>query len=266
MGLTAFSLDYLAYVVEKHQLRGSVLTLSRLDMYFNVEELLLCAENHRVAHPEKIEEVRARGELLSARPHLRSMNFVSDHATFAMLGFDSVESVDASSFEDATYIFDLNSKGLRESLPRDFDFVIEAGTMEHVFHIPNFLHNMQSSVKVGGCILHISPSNNSVDHGFYQFSPTFFQDYYTANNWKILEISFARYEALTSKTYLSNPPKYFNYSSGSLQSISEGGLDDKMYGTFVVARRMADSTIGVVPIQGHYTEVWTKDKKDGSTH
>jgi SAM-dependent methyltransferase len=265
VGLTAYFLDYLAHAVETNQVSGSVLTLSRLDMYFGLDELQLCAQNHRIAHPERVEEVRARGELFSTNPRLRSMNFVSDHATFAMFGFDSVESVDASAFENATHIFDLNAKGLRDTLGRrDFDLVIEAGTMEHVFHIPNFLENMLSVVKVGGCALHISPTNNSVDHGFYQFSPTFFHDYYAANNWKMLEISFVRYESFTSKTYFQNAPAYFNYSPGSLQKISEGGLDDKMYGTVMVARRMPDSTIGVIPSQGLYTEAWAKDEKSES--
>ena len=59
--------------------------------------------------------------------------------------------------------------------------IIDGGTMEHIFHIPNVLNNIYRMLRVGGRIIHISPSSNYVDHGFYSFSPTLFYDFYQTN-------------------------------------------------------------------------------------
>jgi hypothetical protein len=266
VGLTPFTFDYVAAAVKRHAITGAVLTVAKMDMYFNLESLAACAAQRgfleqaddKVSIPPESElgKVIRSGRLLSDLPHFRSGGCVSDRAAFAALGFDTVKSVDASDFEGADYIYDLNVPGLREAVGREFDLVIEAGTMEHVFHVPNALANMQSVVRIGGCILHSAPTNNSVDHGFYQFCPTLYQDYYEMNGWEILQIDLTCYERTDSPKFLTEPPRYFAYTPGSLDGISQGGLDEKMYGTWVLARRTPESTIGLIPTQGVYRKVW----------
>ena len=68
--------------------------------------------------------------------------------------------------------------------------------------------------------MHQSPSNNYVDHGFYQFSPTFFADYYLENKYRLVEIKFVRH----SRNVEGEPWMFLNYQPGDLDGISFGGL------------------------------------------
>jgi hypothetical protein len=86
------------------------------------------------------------------------------------LGADHVESVDASDFEDATLVLDLN-----EPIPPEFDeqfsAVVEGGTLEHIFDFPTAIRNAMRMVRCGGHLILEMPVNNFAGHGFYQFSP-----------------------------------------------------------------------------------------------
>jgi len=92
-------------------------------------------------------------------------------------GATSVASVDASDYEKATYVRDLNLP-LEPDFPQ-FDTVIDAGTLEHVFDVRTSFSNVGRCCLLGGQIIHVLPANNYVGHGFYQFSPEFFFSLYS---------------------------------------------------------------------------------------
>ena len=105
----------------------------------------------------------------------------------------SVKSIDVDLFEGADYQANLNFAGsFSDELGREFDLLYDGGTLEHVFHLPNALANIHKVVKPGGHIIHFNPMNNDPDHGFYQFSPTFYHDYYQANDFKIVRMFIFR--------------------------------------------------------------------------
>lgn len=68
-----------------------------------------------------------------------------------------------------------------------FNLVIDSGTMEHIFDVKSVMNNIVQITKVGGYVLHLVPAQNFLNHGFYQFSPTFFYDFYTSNGFEIIE-------------------------------------------------------------------------------
>ena len=86
------------------------------------------------------------------------------------LGATEVLSMDASDYEQANIVHDLN-RPISIDHWNTFDTIIDGGTLEHVFHIPNALTNIARMLKVGGRFIGISPANNWLGHGFYQFSP-----------------------------------------------------------------------------------------------
>lgn len=96
------------------------------------------------------------------------------------LGAACAESLDASPYEGATIIHDLNLP-FRES-PPVFDTIIDCGTLEHVFNIPQALLNLSQLCSEKGQILHVVPGTNYLGHGLYQFSPELFFSYYSAKN------------------------------------------------------------------------------------
>ena len=52
--------------------------------------------------------------------------------------------------------------------------MVDAGSLEHVFDVPTAIRNCMRMVAPGGYFLAITPANNTMGHGFYQFSPELF--------------------------------------------------------------------------------------------
>ena len=94
-------------------------------------------------------------------------------------GSTCVDSIDNSNYEKATIIADMNLPWKSTKL---YDTVMDLGTMEHIFNVPQVLDNIKKACKIGGQIIHILPANNFCGHGLYQFSPEFFYSYYTTEN------------------------------------------------------------------------------------
>lgn len=90
-----------------------------------------------------------------------------------VLGAEKLETLDASDFEGATIVHDLNQP-VPATLREAFDAVIDAGTLEHVFHFPVAITNCMEMVRVGGHLILFTTANNFFGHGFYQFSPELF--------------------------------------------------------------------------------------------
>jgi hypothetical protein len=51
---------------------------------------------------------------------------------------------------------------------------MDIGTSEHVYNAVQSIANIRDMCKVGGHVLMLSPANNYLGHGFYQFSPELF--------------------------------------------------------------------------------------------
>lgn len=92
---------------------------------------------------------------------------------FKMLGARELISIDASQFEGATWVHDMNDPIPPEWRGR-FDVVFDGGTLEHVFNFPTALKSCMDMVRVGGHLIMQTPANNHCGHGFYQFSPELF--------------------------------------------------------------------------------------------
>lgn len=87
-----------------------------------------------------------------------------------MLGAEEVSSIDKSAYEDASIIHDMNQP-IPNSLRGTFSVVIDGGSLEHVFDFPTAVRNCMSMIQPGGHFLGMTPANNRMGHGFYQFSP-----------------------------------------------------------------------------------------------
>jgi hypothetical protein len=94
-------------------------------------------------------------------------------ALLRRLGAVAIDSVDASDYEGATIMHDLNRE-VPADLRGRYSAVIDAGTLEHVFNVPMALANCMWLLRVGGRFLAMTPCNNYMGHGFYQFSPELF--------------------------------------------------------------------------------------------
>ena len=101
-------------------------------------------------------------------------------------------------------------------------------------------------------MVHISPCNNYVDHGFYSLSPTLYSDYYMANGYDDVRTFLARH----TRKVEGRPWKIGRYTPGGLEFVAFGGLDDALYMTVAVATKVERSTCTVVPQQFFYSRIW----------
>jgi hypothetical protein len=170
---------------------------------------------------------------------------------FEGLGLGAPISLDISDYENAQVLFDLNAYDLPAELRSRFGMVFNGGTLEHVFHVPNALANISGMLQPGGTVVHVLPLNNWVDHGFYQFSPTLGFDYYTAAGFEMLESAVAAFNPRREQgafwEVMAAPPGLFGAGNA-------GGLDDRTYLHFIVARRSEQIVERPIPVQRLYAK------------
>lgn len=237
---------------------GSVLQLGRQKCFFTSQELERWASLHGVSLATNTPDSNSRADCNA------KSNCIDDVTFFKAFGFDVVESCDYSDFQGADHVLNLNLP-VPEYLHNKYDVIYDGGTLEHVFHVPQVLENIFNMLKIGGRVIHNSPSSNHVDHGFYMFSPTLFHDYYGANNWQIETSRIIEY------TYRHNldPWKIYEYTPGALDHLSFGGFDKGyLLGIYFVASKTKASTAKNIPQQGRYQQKWQsgESQMDGNEH
>ncbi len=115
-----------------------------------------------------------------------------------ILGAQKIFSLDISQDEGADYIWNLNEDisgaGKANSLSElksNFDFIFEGGTLEHASNTGAYLNNVFFLLKPKGIYCLSVPTSGYFEHGFFQFSPTFFADLCIENSpsLKLLHLS-----------------------------------------------------------------------------
>jgi len=181
---------------------------------------------------------------------IKNSNYIADTILFLSLGFDSIDSLDISDYEQCTVMQDLNIDVPAE-LYNKYDLIVDGGSSEHIFNLPKVLENYNRMLKVGGRLIHALPSSNHVDHGFYMFSPNLFWEYYSANNWEIIDSLFFRYNIKNIKELWD----VYSYIPGCLEGLSSGGFTEGQYGIYFVVKKTFQSTYNASVQQGSYLEI-----------
>lgn len=106
---------------------------------------------------------------------------LTDFANIEYVGFDVCPAI-------KTEIFDLNHDLLNEKYQNYYDVVLNFGTTEHVFNQWNSFEVMHDSLNVGGVIYCVLPSSGYINHGYYCYTPLFFNDLAKANDYEIVDM------------------------------------------------------------------------------
>lgn len=107
-------------------------------------------------------------------------------ALFDRLGVDLLVA-DIVALQGMERILDLN-EALPADLHRRFDLVIDPGTSEHCFNVGLAFRNVCEAVRQGGLLVHLA-SLSMINHGFWNFSPTVYPDYFEANGFRLLHLA-----------------------------------------------------------------------------
>ena len=91
-------------------------------------------------------------------------------SVFKSLGFAQTDYMDISDYEGANVLHDLNQP-VPEHMWERYDFILDGGTIEHIFNVPEAFKNVDRMLRPDGRFLALNPANNWLGHGFYQFGP-----------------------------------------------------------------------------------------------
>lgn len=241
--------ELIAGFVFDHGIGGQCLQLARQDVRLKHGELR--AMLGRLAARNTARTVSVTAALTRLDSHARpSAAPLTDSEFFHVLGFERWTSVDASDFEGADIIHDLNTPGLSEKLGSAVDLALETGTAEHVFHLPHYLGNVCECLKEGGIALHFVPAHGYVDHGFYQFSPTLFHDFYLANRFDVLDIVLLR-----TATEDWAEGSITRYVPGAFDRRDRRRFEDSYVILGIAVRKRRDSSSDRIPQQRVYREL-----------
>ena len=235
MGLAKGSISFLLEEKKRRPFSGYALTLGRLGVSVTYPMLTKLFDKFGFSYTNRKKD-----------------GFVTDYDLFTALGFSCLESMDLSDYEGATIIFDLNSPDTPTNLIDRYDIIIDGGTIEHVFHLPNVFANIFRMLKVGGRIIHLSPSSGHIEHGFYMFSPTLFTDFYNTNNFRIESCELWRYDSIKPKKKWD----VFDYTPDLCRAIKTDYLDKKAYGITMIATKLTQSSYRLIPQQSSYLQIW----------
>jgi hypothetical protein len=77
-----------------------------------------------------------------------------------------------------------------------YTLIIDPGTSEHVMNVGEVLSSIVRALRVGGHAYHISPMS-MLNHGYWNFSPVTYHDFYMANGFEIVRLEGRRKKGTT---------------------------------------------------------------------
>lgn len=186
-------------------------------------------------------------------PNRRNMNEISDDCFFRLLGCSDIKAMDYSDYEGAEIIADLNLP-IDPSLEGKFGTILDSGTVEHIFDIRTCMMNIARMLKPGGQVVHITPSNQYLNHGFIQVSPTLYDDYYTANGFTNVDGMFLFHPRVDPYTRPWHAIPYVRQQHGGQQPFYLA--DDLQLNVYFTATKTEQSTADVIPTQSFWTRMY----------
>jgi hypothetical protein len=124
-------------------------------------------------------------------------------SVFAELGITS-DFVDITASRGFEIVLDLNQPAPMELADR-YDIVYDGGTLEHCFNVGQVMRNICGFLRMGGFVIHVNPMNY-YNHGFFNFNPTFYHDWYVQSGNTIASSFYAIYGPVLAPQYTMLDP------------------------------------------------------------
>jgi hypothetical protein len=235
MGIDRHLAEFLLFARDAGVKFDHAATLGRLNLFIDHRSLGMLFHEHGIqATDDDIRAVRQDGY---------SEKFLQ------CLGARDIVSIDASSYEKASLIHDMN-RPIGDELKRNFSVVIDGGTLEHVFNFPVAIQNCMEMLEVGGHFFTITMANNFMGHGFYQFSPELFYRIFSPEN------GFRMHRAVMFESRIGKPRWY---EAADPRQVGERVelINGRPTYLLVHAERVADVPIFTSPPQQtDYSALW----------
>jgi SAM-dependent methyltransferase len=224
---------------------GTVATLGRQHVYATAAEVQSLAGQHAL-------RLGSQPARLHREPSLAAEGFVSDDWLYEAIGFRSSVRIDLSDYEQAEVSLDLNDSATPPNLQQQFDVVLDSGTIEHVFRVPQALDHCVRMVRPGGRVIHLTPASNSMDHGLYSLSPCLLATYYQLAGFSIESIWLCR----MPRDFLRRSWRLYQYPLPPRGFLPLGRLGSGAWFTWLVARAGESPSPPTSVLQGAYEATW----------
>lgn len=245
MGLVPSTIRFLVQEHRKEPFLPPVCTLGRMAIRATLDEMLRIFDSEGV----EIKPIAEGTDRMTNMPHWRMTSeakYTNDIIFFQLLGIRELYALDISPVQSPDFLLDLN-KPVPPEMENRFGLILDGGTLEHVFDVKQALNNINRMLKVGGKVIHISPSSDHVDHGFYSFSPILFMSYYQKNRFLDCQAYVSRIGRDSRK-----PWKLYKYDPDAFRAtnIISHLRSARVNMTLFVAKKAGCSTNDGIPIQG----------------
>ena len=235
MGINVHALHLLLYASRRGTDFSTTITLGRQGRNFSVASLVSAARRFSKPLEGWLEKI---GSEKFSEP------------LFYWLGAQHVDSLDVNEYQGASVIHDLNNP-LPARLNSKYSLVLDSGTLEHVFNFPEAIHSCIRLLRPGGYYLAVTPANNFMGHGFYQFSPELFFNVFAQNGFGSVE-AFLASKAAANSWYRCPDPREMR-SRITLSSLEPTFL-------ILMARKDNDLTRFAFPQQSDYENAWKEGR------
>lgn len=237
MGIKTSSARLLAYLKREGEINlRSVCMLGRQELCLTKGQIrAFCKEYHDVLQGQFHQETYCESFLKA-------------------LGAERIHSLDASDFEGADIICDLNMP-IPEEYRNQFSCLIDGGTTEHIFSFPQAMENVMDLLEIGGYYIGLIPSNNWNGHGLYQLSPMLYMQLFCEENGMELK-----------HLYLCNA-----FHTRTIREIQKNDITSRTelngfapVELYIVARKVKNRTGTLVLQQGDYAQKWSGNAKESA--
>ena len=207
MGLLKSDIELLSYIISKNDkiIRGNVLSVSQLAVYGNLQQVKNILSKFglkKIIIPKGFDTKNK----IKSWNGTKQENNTNIKTLLKLFGAKKTTICDFSSYESPDVTFDLNYK-VKNNHINKYDLILDFGTLEHIFDVPQALENYVRMTKKNGHIIICTPCSNMIDHSFYMFSPTLFFDYFENNGFEIYKC----FLKTRSPYYPYNRTKFYEY-------------------------------------------------------
>jgi hypothetical protein len=218
---------------------ADVLELGEAKWYGDMDVHILGQDLYRFLPEEKrLEAFRRLDEIVTAkRPGM-----LFEIAKIFWLAFLQPRSLSAIDFHGSDHALKLDLN-VPIDLGRRFQIVLNLGTAEHVFNVAQVFKTIHDHAVPGGIMVHGLPFSGWVDHGFFNFNPTFWWDLAAANDYTMMAAVYAEL----------NPLKLIQLHTR--ESIIEMARQERIGRNsliYTVLRKAGDDSDFRIPMQGYY--------------
>jgi hypothetical protein len=217
-----------------------VLELGEANWYGDVSIDQLVADIQEFADGRSLELLRELESLFVQPPQSRIYFDIAKVFYKTFLDYRTITAIDLHGTEQALH-FDLNTP-----VPLDLQYhiVLNTGTAEHVFNVYQVFKTVHERTHPGGLMIHTLPFTGFLDHGFFNFNPTFVADLAAANQYDLILWLHADSQPLRITQIQRIEQLHDMGKRGELGANSSH---------HVVLRKTAEERPFAVPIQGYYT-------------